>query len=133
MSIVGNKYGLEIQMIEVVDFILKTSDVIKQQKDSDIEFAISVEFSSNDKNEILSTTKIGLFDEEGAKVGVVKLNQLYSHDIEDLDLGEEKPHEILEIVNRLSISTARGYLASLLSGTALHDAYLPLVADAELM
>ena len=79
---------------------------------------ISVEIKSEDQNHVLGSLSISCiynivnFDE------VIKIEPSGKLDI---------PQPLVEILNAISISTARGVMFSTFKGTFLHNAFLPII------
>ena len=79
---------------------------------------VSVEIRSEDQNHILGSLAVSCIYSLVNSDGVVKL---------EADGSLDMQHPVIEMLNSMSISTARGVMFSTFKGTFLHNAFLPIV------
>ncbi|HQW83037.1 MAG TPA: hypothetical protein PK987_01175 [Ferruginibacter sp.] len=79
---------------------------------------VSVEIRSEDQNHILGSLAVSCI------YSIVNFDEVVKIEVDGkLDI----PQPLVEILNSISISTARGVMFSTFKGTFLHNAFLPIV------
>jgi len=79
---------------------------------------VSVEIRSEDQNHVLGSLAVSCI------YSIVNFDEVVKIEVDGkLDI----PQPLVEILNSISISTARGVMFSTFKGTFLHNAFLPIV------
>lgn len=123
--------SFQIRGMELVESHIKSIHPFTQNPT--FAFTVNLEHSSNVSNKIIivSVEVLVMLDiNQNEVLGSIKLN--VGFDFPDIEqyYKEEKlslPTDFVEIINSISISTARGVLFSQFRGTTLHTAIFPII------
>lgn len=119
----------QLKSIELLGFSMEPPE-IAPQKTKGYHFNISTEQKLNKENQFIAViTSVEIIHDDGkTKLAAIKTNCIYSiKDISILLRNGSLPVQFSNTLNSISYSTTRGMAFSLLKGTYLHNAFLPVI------
>ncbi len=119
----------QLKSIELAGFSMESPETVPQ-KTKGYHFNISTEHKLNRENRFVAViTLVEIIHDDGkTRLADIKTNCIYSiKDISALLRNGSLPAQFYTTLNSISYSTTRGMAFSLLQGTYLHKAFLPVV------
>ncbi len=124
----NSKIGFQIQAIDLISFNISQGN-IKTNK-QEYGFAINISHNINAASQNI-VVRIEIVIESGAASNTILGNLVAdcSYQLEGIDKSEDLdiPQGLADILNSISISTARGLMFGLCRGTHLHSLILPII------
>lgn len=125
--------GLTLESIKLLETSISSPDGFEGGK-VEYGYDLTSEYSINHEDGIIQiVTEAKIHSKENPELsGMVKVLQSYSVS-DKVKLDNDSVLELsTRVLNRLVVGTVRGLMAYHFKGTLLHNAYLPIVEEAEL-